>query len=166
VRPAIRDIAKAAADHFEIPLGELRFGSRKMKYCWPRQIAMALCRYMGDRSYPEIASYFGKKHHTTAMNAFDAVDKVIDDDDETFRDLMAIAAHATGLSTNRQVEENECVQFLRSLQPMPKLPTVDPSPPRRIVVPERSPVRARYTPVLMPSEFAPPSLARLMGARA
>jgi hypothetical protein len=168
MKPAMREIARAAADHFEITMDEVRFGSRKQKYAWPRQIAMALSRSMSDCSLPKIAEYFGGKDHTTAMHAVAAVEESARQDDQTLRDLVAIAAAASGMSIDRQRQEREWAQDIRCghLSLVRAAEAAHRELDRKVLVPERSKVRGRRVPITLPSEFAPPSKARLMGARA
>lgn len=165
MKPSMREIARATADHFQITIDDVRFGPRKQKFSWPRQIAMYLGRHMSDFSLPKLAEFFGNRDHTTAMHGIASVEEWARDDDEAFRDLVAIAAAASGLSIDRQRKERAWAHELHrgKSSSVPMLP----APPRRIIVPERSVWRpARRIPVTLPSEFAPPSMARLMGARA
>jgi hypothetical protein len=168
MKPTMREIARAAAEHFNISVTELRLGDRKQKYAWPRQVAMTICRYMTTRTYPEIGGYFGGRDHTTAIHAFRNVDKSAQEDAETFRDVMAIAAHATGMSIDRQVLVRDWAHELRPKKGIAIKPYKfgPPDRVRWIVLPPRAEVRGHPRPVTMPSEFAPPTKARLMGQRA
>lgn len=56
-------------NYFNLPDEELKKGRRNKNLVIPRQIAMYLIRELTDFSLPEIASFFGAKHHTTILYA-------------------------------------------------------------------------------------------------
>ena len=67
--PTINLIKRAAADIFGVTKAELE-GPRKFQaLVYPRHLAMYLCRELTDKSYPVIASQFGKRDHTSVIYA-------------------------------------------------------------------------------------------------
>ncbi|NPV88084.1 chromosomal replication initiator protein DnaA [Coprothermobacteraceae bacterium] len=66
-------IAEQVASYFGMTLDELKSSKRSQDLVVPRQIAMYLIRQHTDMSYPEIASFFNKKDHTTVMHAIDKI---------------------------------------------------------------------------------------------
>ncbi len=69
----IADIRKCVGLYYRLSDAELLCPSRKRKYAWPRQAAMALSREMTAHSLPVIAHQFGRADHTTALHAVRAV---------------------------------------------------------------------------------------------
>jgi hypothetical protein len=179
MKPSMREISRVTAAWFKITVEDLRSENRSQQVAWPRQIAMTLCRDMSGRSTVDVGKFFNRDH-TTVLYASEAVAVVMATDDEEFRAMMAIAAEATGLSIDRRKQEREWAQYLHCGQPLmtaapPEpipppvraLPVVPPGPSRRVMVPgARNLWPSRARPALMPSDLAPPSRARMMGARA
>jgi len=66
--PRIRDIQRAVAAHFELPLGQMLSHQRYRKLIGPRQVAMYLSRIMTHHSMPEIGRRFDGRDHTTIMH--------------------------------------------------------------------------------------------------
>lgn len=69
------------ADYFKIKKSDLLSKKRNVQYVFPRQIAMYLCRELINESYPQIASAFGKKDHTTILHAYEKICREIDRND-------------------------------------------------------------------------------------
>ncbi|UOF79249.1 chromosomal replication initiator protein dnaA [Caudoviricetes sp.] len=76
--PSLRAIARAVADHYQVPVDEM-LGLRRLKYLlFPRQIACYLAKtLLPKKSYPEIGRSFGKRDHTTILYAVKKIDRLI-----------------------------------------------------------------------------------------
>ncbi|MGC6403824.1 MAG: chromosomal replication initiator protein DnaA [Candidatus Comchoanobacterales bacterium] len=75
-------IQKAVARHYKIKLGDLNIKRRSRSIARPRQMAMALCKELTNKSYPEIGDAFGGRDHTTVIHAVKTVKNLV----ETERD--------------------------------------------------------------------------------
>lgn len=76
----IQDIV---AKYFNIDKKDLISTKKSNDIVYPRQIAMYLCRSVGQMSYPKIAKEFNKKDHTTIMHACEKIEKSIKEDSNT-----------------------------------------------------------------------------------
>lgn len=68
----VTTICRAVAREHGLALADLMRPTHERRIARPRQIAMALCREMTNRSLPKLASYFAgdvgeAKHHTTVL---------------------------------------------------------------------------------------------------
>lgn len=162
VKPSMFEIAKVTAEYFELTVADLRGPSRKAKYAWPRQIAMTLCREIGDRSFPDIGEFFGGRDHTTILHGKRAVDETSQDCTDCMKALMRIASESSARAALRQERDRDRVDSLH-LGIAFLAPAVPPTPPPPPAV-DRIPIRAR--PVTLPSDLKPIDKKRLMGARA
>jgi hypothetical protein len=168
VKPSLREIARATATHFGISVADLTGQSRIQHFAWPRQITMFLCYALADRSYPDIGKFLGGRDHTTVMHGCREVERAAFGT-EVLADLMVIAAEISAAARARASREMDLVQELHAgralVAVMPDV-LACPAHSRRLFVSERSrrgPQRPRNA---LPSDLNPPSLARLMGARA
>ena len=66
-------IQKAVADHYKIPVQELKMKKRTRSVTFPRQIAMYLCRELTELSLLQIGEEFGGRDHTTVIHAYDKI---------------------------------------------------------------------------------------------
>ena len=62
-------IAKAVAEFYRVPLGQLRSAARLKRTVLARQVAMLLARELSGQSAAAIARFFGRKNHTTVVHA-------------------------------------------------------------------------------------------------
>jgi len=69
----VDNIQKTVAEYFGVKVAEMFSQRRAVKSVRPRQVAMFLARQLTTKSYPEIASLFGKKDHTTVINAVERI---------------------------------------------------------------------------------------------
>ena len=76
--PTTRIITETA-QHYGIPTSAILKTDRNRRFTRPRQIAMYLVRQLTGRSFPEIATTFGRDH-TTVMHAVEAVSRLRDTD--------------------------------------------------------------------------------------
>lgn len=70
-------IKQSVSQYFKITLSEMESKSRARKFAEPRQIAMFLTRKYANKTYPEIASLFGGKDHSTVIHAIRKIEKNI-----------------------------------------------------------------------------------------
>lgn len=75
-----KSIQQMVAAEFGLRLAELTCYSRARRFCWPRQVAMYLCRQFTVGCLTEIARQFGKKCHGTVKNACELVRAQCSDD--------------------------------------------------------------------------------------
>jgi chromosomal replication initiator protein len=80
-RPSIERIQEAVAAHYGLTVAKLTSASREQKIALPRQVAMWLCRELGDDTLQSIAEKFNKKDHTTVISAVDRVKGLLETDD-------------------------------------------------------------------------------------
>jgi len=71
----IEIIAKAVAEHYNLRLNDLKARNNSKHIVFPRQVAMYLSRQMIDVSLPEIARYFGGKHHSTVIHSIRKIEE-------------------------------------------------------------------------------------------
>ena len=76
-------IQEVVAKYFNIDKKDLVASKRSNDIAYPRQIAMYLCRTVGQMSFPKIGEDFGKRDHTTVMHAFKKIEKEVKDGKNT-----------------------------------------------------------------------------------
>ena len=76
-------IQDVVAKYFNIDKKDLIASKRSNDITYPRQIAMYLCRTVGQMSFPKIGDDFGKRDHTTVMHAYKKIEKEIKDNKNT-----------------------------------------------------------------------------------
>ena len=76
-------IQEIVSKYFNIDKKDLISTKKSNDIVYPRQIAMYLCRSVGQMSYPKIAEEFNKKDHTTIMHACNKVEKDIKESQKT-----------------------------------------------------------------------------------
>lgn len=70
-----KEIIDSVAKFYDISYKDITGASRKKELVWPRQIAIYLIREELRTSYPTIGQELGGRDHTTAMHAFNKIDK-------------------------------------------------------------------------------------------
>lgn len=80
-------IQKIVSKHYKLKEGIIRGKKRVRFIAFPRQIAMYLCRELTDASFPNIASTFGGKDHTTVMYAWKKINEQKEKDENLMNDL-------------------------------------------------------------------------------
>lgn len=88
--PSLDNIKRAAMRVFGLSKTEIESANKSRSICYPRQIAMYLCREMTDKSYPQIARAFNKKDHTTVLHAWRKVKEEMQDDPDMIRDVERV----------------------------------------------------------------------------
>jgi chromosomal replication initiator protein len=66
-RPDAEEIQRVTARYFDVTVQDLLSGEKSRKVCYPRQIAMYLCRELTGLSYKDIGEAFGSKNHSTVI---------------------------------------------------------------------------------------------------
>lgn len=77
----VRDIQRAVAEHYAIPLNLLKGPSRERIYARPRLVAMCLSRRLTDKSTVTIGRCF-KRDHSTIVTGASATEKRCQTDPE------------------------------------------------------------------------------------
>ena len=68
-------IQEVVAKYFNIDKKDLTSSKKSNDIVYPRQIAMYLCRTVGQMSLPKIGQDFGNRDHTTVMHAVNKIEK-------------------------------------------------------------------------------------------
>jgi len=76
----IPTIQKSVATFYNIKVSDLSSTSKVQKLVIPRHVAMFLSRELTGANLMEIASAFGRKDHTTVLNALENVKKLLEKD--------------------------------------------------------------------------------------
>ncbi len=76
-----KNVLETVAEFYEIDKEALIKKGRKKEVVRPRQIAMYLLRKEMNMSYPGIGKYFSGRDHTTALHAYEKVNREIEEDD-------------------------------------------------------------------------------------
>lgn len=79
--PSLDDIKRTCMDLYRISKTDIESASKVRTICHPRQIAMYLSRVMTDKSFPQIATAYKKKDHTTVLHAYRKIKKALDKGD-------------------------------------------------------------------------------------
>ncbi|MFA5359818.1 MAG: chromosomal replication initiator protein DnaA [Patescibacteria group bacterium] len=77
-----KTIIEAAAKFFDINIKDLIGQSRKKELVVPRQIVMYLMRKEINASYPSIGQELGGRDHTTAMHAYNKIERECQEDEK------------------------------------------------------------------------------------
>jgi chromosomal replication initiation ATPase DnaA len=99
------EIQRAVCRHFKVDLTEVLSCRRYMGIVMPRQIAMALCKKLTSKSFPDIGRRFGGKDHTTVLHSWRklqpavlaAIEKV--GTSATLNELVGMTAYYAGTMT-------------------------------------------------------------------
>lgn len=75
--PSMDDIKRACMSVFMVSRTDIESTSKVRTICYPRQVAMYLSRVMTDKSFPQIASAYKKKDHTTVIHAYRKITKAL-----------------------------------------------------------------------------------------
>ena len=76
-------IQEIVSKYFNIDKKDLVSTKKSNDIVYPRQIAMYLCRSVGQMSFPKIGEEFGKRDHTTVMHAFKKIEKELKENSNT-----------------------------------------------------------------------------------
>lgn len=78
----IEMVQQASAKYFGVRVSDLVSKKRTKPVTFPRQVSMYLCRKLANTSYPTIGIRFGGKNHTTALYAYNTIEKRLKHDEE------------------------------------------------------------------------------------
>ena len=84
--PSLDDIKRTCMDLYRISKADIESASKVRTICHPRQVAMYLSRVMTDKSFPQIATAYKKKDHTTVLHAYRKIKKALDKGDRDMSD--------------------------------------------------------------------------------
>ena len=73
----IEDIIKKTSSFYNITITQMKSKNRSRTIVRPRQVAMYLAKNLTDKSYANIASYFGGKNHATIIHGIKKVEELI-----------------------------------------------------------------------------------------
>lgn len=76
----ISKIKRVVADYYNLSVKQIISATRTKNIAIPRHIAMYLCRILLDAPYKEIGNEFGKRDHSTVINACEKVEDLIKKD--------------------------------------------------------------------------------------
>lgn len=76
-------IQDVVSNYFKIDKKDLVSSKKSNDITYPRQIAMYLCRTVGQMSFPRIGNDFGGRDHTTVMHAYKKIEKEIKENTNT-----------------------------------------------------------------------------------
>lgn len=83
-------IVETVSSFFNLEPEDLKTGSRSREVLVPRQIAMYLMREETETPFIQIASYFGKRDHTTAMHSYEKIEGLVESDNQMRQDVLTI----------------------------------------------------------------------------
>ena len=86
----IAKIRKVVCDYYNITKQQICSANRTKNIAIPRHIAMYLCREMLDSSYKEIGNEFGKRDHSTVINACEKVESLCKSDSSYLQAIIEI----------------------------------------------------------------------------
>lgn len=84
--PTLDDIKRTCMDLYRISKTDIESASKVRTICHPRQVAMYLSRVMTDKSFPQIATAYKKKDHTTVLHAYRKIKQALDKGDRDMND--------------------------------------------------------------------------------
>ena len=85
-----KQLLNIISQYFDIRMDDLTGGSRKKELVFPRQIAMFLMREEINSSYPAIGDELGGRDHTTAMHAYNKIQRELEGSEKLRQDLILI----------------------------------------------------------------------------
>src|SRR5688500_19539197 len=88
---AMDRIARIVASHYRLTVEEMKSKNNSRAVAVPRQVSMYRCNRLTNHSYPEIGREIGGNHHTTVMNYYETIDKLVTKDSDfhnTITDLI------------------------------------------------------------------------------
>lgn len=85
-----KDILQNVANFYDLNHADLLLETRRKEIVKPRQIAMYLLRTELNESYPSIGRRFGGKDHTTAIYAYEKINKQLEQNETLVNELNLI----------------------------------------------------------------------------
>ena len=88
--PELREIAALVAKYYGLRVADLKSPQRRRQLVSVRGVAMYLARQLTGRSLQEIGRFFGRRDHTTVLNAFRRTEQLARGDRATRQALVEI----------------------------------------------------------------------------
>ncbi len=88
--PSVPELLEIVADFYSVTVDDILGRSRSRRIALPRQVAMYLLREEVELSFPQIGDEIGGRDHSTAMHAYNKIEKLIAEDDSRRREIMEI----------------------------------------------------------------------------
>lgn len=85
-----KDIIDSVSRFFDVEIKDLTGKSRKKELVYPRQLIMFLMRQEANISYPTIGHELGGRDHTTAMHAYNKINKEIKENEKIKQDIESL----------------------------------------------------------------------------
>jgi chromosomal replication initiator protein len=85
-----QNVIEAISQYYNISTKELIEKGRKKEIAYARHIAMYLMRSELSVSYPSIGAQFGGRDHTTALHAYEKINKEIETDEKVREDIAIL----------------------------------------------------------------------------
>lgn len=111
-RPRLADVRHVVCEGEGVSPETIKSESRKWEISHPRQIAMWLARKTTAASYPQIARFFGKYDHTTAIYAYRKVERLAAADPKLHERLNRYRDRVNAIAKARFPDEPEVVETL------------------------------------------------------
>jgi chromosomal replication initiator protein len=87
-----KQIVQIVAEYFDLPIPDLLGASREKRLAFPRQIAMFILREDLRVSYPAIGVEIGGRDHTTAMHAYEKINREKEENNKLKQDIEQLRA--------------------------------------------------------------------------
>ncbi len=81
---SVKDIQTAVAEYYGVSVRDLLAHRRTVDIVLPRHVAMYLTRKLTHRSLPDIGRLFGRRDHTTVLNAVNKIEALCHTDSAMF----------------------------------------------------------------------------------
>ncbi len=95
-RVSIEDILNAVAEHYHIPVDDLRGKQRNSQIVVPRHIAMYLMRQETEASLLEIGQALGGRDHSTVLHGCEKISREINENTALRKEVLAIRQQLAG----------------------------------------------------------------------
>jgi Bacterial dnaA protein helix-turn-helix len=89
-KPPVRRIQKAVAFTFNLSVAEMLAQRRELKFLWPRQVSIGLCRRILNLSQPTLGRLHGNRDHTTILNSLQRFDERVAKDADFVGKVRAV----------------------------------------------------------------------------
>lgn len=85
-----KELIDIVINFYDIALADVLGASRKKALVIPRQIIMYLLREEMRKSFPQIGEELGGRDHTTAMHAYEKVNRLLEQDEQMKQEISSI----------------------------------------------------------------------------
>jgi chromosomal replication initiator protein len=80
-------IKKSVCKHFNVKVSDIESSKKTKNISYPRQVAMYICKELTDLSLNNIGEFFGSRHHTTILYAYEKISEEIKEN-ETLKGII------------------------------------------------------------------------------